>query len=245
MRYAMTGFLLRHWFHAISGNTSHAAHAAARLFHIDPEQIAVTYNGVEFGLLRPLRDPDDVHHELGLEAQAFVIGTAANLKPWKRIDRLLLAAKRMADERVRVLVIGDGVDRQRLEEVAARNGLESAVIFAGAKRHVADYLQVMDAFCLPSTGLESFGNAVVEAMGLGLPTVIFADGGGMLEHIDDGRNGFIVSTQSELERRLTELANDPDLRGRIGNAARDVRAQYAPERAAQAYRDLYEKALQA
>lgn len=245
MRYALTGFLLRHWFHAISGNTSHAACAAARLFRIDVERIAVTYNGVEFGLLQPVRHPDDVREELGLEAGAFVIGTAANLKPWKRIDRLLLAAKGVGDERVRVLVLGDGVDRQRLEEVATRNGLESMVIFAGAKRHVADYLQVMDAFCLPSTGLESFGNAVVEAMGLGLPTVILADGGGMLEHIDDGRNGFIAGSQSELEGRLSELARDSDLRRRVGKAAMDVRARYSPERAARAYRDLYERALRA
>ena len=47
---------------------------------------------------------------------------------------------------------------------------------------IADYVQVMDAFCLPSTGLESFGNAAVEAMALGVPTVVFADGGGLVEH---------------------------------------------------------------
>jgi glycosyltransferase involved in cell wall biosynthesis len=91
----------------------------------------------------------------------------------------------------------------------------------------------MDVFCLPSTGLESFGNAAVEAMAVGLPTVVFADGGGLVEHIDDGETGFVVSDQQELEDTLRRLLADVELRRRVGDRARGVvRRRYSLEHVA-------------
>jgi glycosyltransferase involved in cell wall biosynthesis len=211
---------------------------------MSPDAFRVTYNGIQFDLLKPRRDAAEIRNELHLDSESFVFGTAANLKPWKRIDRLLTAVENISARHVRVLIVGDGVDRSRLEAIVKERRLASRVVFAGAQSHVADYLQVMDAFCLPSTGLESFGNAVVEAMALALPVIIFADGGGMVEHIDDGRTGFIVAGQEGLEDRLCTLLDDPTLRSRIGTAAStSVRARYTPERAIRAYRDLYAAAL--
>ena len=88
---------------------------------------------------------------------------------------------------------------------------------------MASYLQVMDVFCLPSTALESFGNAAVEAMAAGLPTVVFADGGGLVEHIDDGQTGFVVADQKELEDTL-------------GVSSLTLNSVVAPERKARASR---------
>jgi glycosyltransferase involved in cell wall biosynthesis len=245
-RNALAGIFLRHAFHAYSGNTRHAADSAIRLFHLSPERVAVTYNGLHFDLLQPHRNADDLRRELRLDDDSFVVGTAANLKPWKRVDRLLTAVERLADPRVHGLVIGDGIDRRRLERIVVERGLEAQVTFAGMHENVADYLQVMDSFVLPSTGLESFGNALVEAMASGLPSIAFDDGGGMLEHIDDGRTGYIVASQEELELRLRELLEQPQLRGRMGGEAKaHVRGRYTPERSAQAYAELYDDALNA
>jgi glycosyltransferase involved in cell wall biosynthesis len=95
-------------------------------------------------------------------------------------------------------------------------------------------------------GLESFGNAAVEAMALDLPTIIFADGGGMVEHIDEGNTGFIVKDDDELSARIKTLMEDPGLRARMGaQASAAVRERYTPARAASAYRTLYTAALQA
>jgi glycosyltransferase involved in cell wall biosynthesis len=244
IRNAFAGALLRRGFHAYSGNTVHAADSAARLFKLPREKIVVTYNGLQFELLRPNRPAEEVVRELGLSGTSFVIGTAANLKPWKRVDRLVLAVKNLRNPRLHLLIVGGGVDRSRLERLVADSGVGTQVTFAGSQDHVADYLQVMDAFCLPSAGLESFGNALVEAMGLGLPAIVFRDGGGMVEHIDDGRTGFIVGSQAELEERLSQLLEDPALGNQIGVAAKEeVRARYTPELATAAYRLLYEVAF--
>jgi glycosyltransferase involved in cell wall biosynthesis len=243
-QYAFVGMLLRRSFQALSGNTVHATRCAADLFKLPAARFRVTQNGLDFDLLEPKRSEEDVRAELKLPPECFVVGTAANLKRWKRIDRLIAAVGSLDGRSMHLLVVGDGEDRRRLETLAARSGVADRVTFAGMREHVADFLQVMDAFCLPSTGLESFGNAAVEAMALGLPTIVFGDGGGLVEHIDPGETGFVVSKQAELEATISRLASDPEQGRRIGARGRAfVRANYTLERAASRYRDLYAEAL--
>jgi glycosyltransferase involved in cell wall biosynthesis len=244
LQYRLVGRFLRRSFHGLSGNTRHATRCAAELFHLDGSPVHVTYNGLEFDLLAPRRSAWEVRAALGLAGTDFVVGTTAKLKRWKRLDRLLTAVSRLRDPRLRLLVVGDGPDKDRLASIAGELGIERQVLFAGSQENVADFLQAMDAFCLPSMGLESFGNAAVEAMAFGLPTIVFADGGGMVEHIEQGRTGFIVRDDDELADRIRSLASDARLADRIGaSASATVRARYTPARAAHAYRDLYDGAL--
>lgn len=244
LQYAATGALLKRRFHGLSGNTAHAARCAGELFQMDASRFRVTYNGIDFGLLESVRDPVEVRAELGLWAQDFVLGTSANLRPWKRIDRLLRSLATLGRPELRLLIVGDGLDRPRLEALADSLGVAARTVFAGRQSNVGDYLQVMDAFCLPSMGLESFGNAAVEAMGLGVPTIVFADGGGTVEHIDDGRTGFVVADEPALEAILAGLLDDRENLGHaVGERGREaVRSKYTPVDAARRYEDLYTSA---
>jgi glycosyltransferase involved in cell wall biosynthesis len=240
---AYAGVLLRFSFHGFSGNTAHGARCAAKLFALPRERFKVTYNGLDFDLLLPHRSIDAVRAELALTPSQYVIGTAANLRPLKGIERLVTAVKSLADPNVRLLVVGDGIDRSRLQLITDQLGLRSQVIFAGRRSHVADYLQAMNAFCLPTMGMESFGNAAVEAMAMGIPTIVFADGGGMLEHVLPGETGFVVADQFELVETLRRLAANRDWGRRIGEQASQwVRNRYGLPKAAAAYRSLYEEA---
>jgi glycosyltransferase involved in cell wall biosynthesis len=244
LQYSVTGLLLRRRFHGFSGNTAHAARFAAELYRMDPDRFKVTYNGLEFDLLEPARQADAIRGELGLRSSDFVLGTAAHLKPWKRIDKLLLAAAELEDPDFRILIVGDGPELRRLQALADELRVTDSVIFAGTQLHVGDYLQVMDAFCLPSTSLESFGNAAVEAMAMGVPSIVFADGGGMLEHIENGVTGFVATDQADLERLLRRLIEDRELARRLGaSGKKSMRQRYTPEAAARRYRRLYVSAL--
>ena len=247
-RFRITGALLRSSFHAFSGNTAHGARCGAALLRIDPDRFEVTYNGIEFSLLEPARPAGDVRAELGLSTE-FVLGTAAILKDWKRTDRLVHALRELKERGtgpLRLIVVGDGPERSRLEELARDLGLVGDVLCTGLRDNVPDYLQVMDAFCLPSSGKESFGNAAIEAMATGVPTVVFADSPGLLEHIEDQRTGFVVGTQNELVEVLQRLRADSKLRSDVGHRGRvAVRERYTPARAARAYEQLYASALAA
>jgi glycosyltransferase involved in cell wall biosynthesis len=244
VRHMLIGHYLRRRFDGIAANTHHGAKAAARIYRLPIDRIQVVYNGFDFTLLAPRRPRDAVFAELGDERPGVVrIGTAAILRPLKRVDRLVKALAALCDLPVHCYVFGDGPSRAELEMLAFRRGLAERVTFTGHKTHVGDYLQLLDIFVLPSGPEESFGNAAVEAMALGVPTVVFADGGGLTEHIEDRVTGIVVAGQSDLEQRLRELVDDAHLRRRLAEAARDsVRRRYTVESMVAAYDAFYDAA---
>ena len=245
IRYGVAGPLLRTFFHGYSGNTRHAAAVAAHRYGLPPDRVSVTYNGLELELLAPRRARGDVRASLGIPESAFVVGSAAYLKEWKRIDWVLLACAEV-DVDATVLVVGDGPDRPRLEALARDLGISHRVVVTGVVDHPADYLAAMDAFALPSNGVESFGNAVVEAMALGVPSIVAADSPGVREHVRDEETGFVAAGPPQLSTILERLSGDDDLRRRIGErAAEYVQSTYTPARMAAAYRRLYGNAIAA
>lgn len=242
-RYKLAGFYFRRRFTRISANTRQAAAAASRLFGISPSLIDLTYNGLDFELLAPRRSKREVleAHNLSSHTGDFYVGTSANLRNWKRVDRLLLSVARLRDEKLTCFVIGDGPARAKLEGLARELGIENRVVFTGQRKHVGDYLQLLDVFVLPSGPQESFGNAAVEAMGMAVPAIVFADGGGLTEHVTDGSTGYVVETTEQLSNRLKMLAASPILRHKLGEAAREhVRGQYGLDSMIERYGALYD-----
>ncbi|MBS1912129.1 MAG: glycosyltransferase [Bacteroidetes bacterium] len=240
LRYKIAGRYLRDSFQALSGNTSQACDAASRLFRIPRDRFSITYNGIDFTLLDPARTRAEVLAELGDDGADVVrIGTCANLRRLKRIDLLIDAVARIGTY-VRCYVIGEGPARAELEEHARAMGVADRVIFTGTKQRMGDYLQVLDLFTLPSGPEESFGNAAVEAMGVGIPTIVFADGGGLREHVEHGVTGYVVRDAAGLASTIELLAADPALRERIGRAGRAaMRERYNPARMVERYNAMY------
>ncbi len=241
LRYKLSGWYLRRHFAGISGNTSQACDAASKLFGIERDRIRVTYNGIDFSLLDPVRSPREMLDLLKDERGDIIrVGTSANLRRLKRIDLLLDAIARLAHRPVHCYVLGDGPALAELQAQAARLGIADRVTFTGKVERMGDYLQLFDMFVLPSGPEESFGNSAVEAMGVGIPTIVFADGGGLLEHVDNGVTGYVVRDVPELAARLDMLAADPLLRRTIGDAARrEMLDRYSPERMVERYSRLY------
>lgn len=244
-RHSIVRPFLKRRFHAISANTRQSARAIAAMVGIDPSGVAVIYNGIDFSLLAPLRPPPDVELELrGISRDSLLIGTAANLQRWKRVDRLVRAVARLEDDAIRCVILGDGPARSELEDLARALGLTERVTFLGRKDHVGDYLQLLDVFVLPSGPEEGFGNAAVEAMGVGIPTVVFVDGGGLTEHVIDGETGRTVRSVDDLVRVVTELASDRVRRQELGTRGeRYVRSTYSLDAMFERYARLYDRVL--
>ena len=144
---------------------------------------------------------------------------------------------------IHCVILGDGPHKPELERLADSLGVADRVTFTGRREHVGDYLQAIDVFVLPSGPEEAFGNAAVEAMGVGLPVCVFADGGGLTEHVTDGETGYVVSDDQELVERVHSLVHDPELRARLGEAARAaVRSRYGLAATVGRYEHLYGQA---
>ena len=245
IRHKIGGFYLRNFFSGLSGNTEHACKSASILFQIPSNLWRVMYNGVDFSLLIPKHPKNEVIQELQLPVDgAVTIGTSAQLRDWKRIDLLLEACTNLPRNSYRLLIVGDGPARQKLQELTSSLGIDEFTTFTGMKEHVGDYLALMDIFVLPSEAGESFGNAAVEAMSFGIPAIVFQDGGGLLEHIQNGRNGYIVSSVDELAKRLHSLIINKSLRNQLGLNAREfVTNRYTLEKMISSYDMLYLSAI--
>jgi glycosyltransferase involved in cell wall biosynthesis len=240
--YKASGYFLRKAFAGISGNTRHAAQVASHLFRIPHKNIEVTYNGIDFSLLAPQCSSNEILTELGdLRTDVVRIGTTANIRDWKRIDYLIKAIAEIKTLPIHCYIIGDGPAREGLEKLRAELNVNDLITFTGRTKNVADYLQVLDIFVLPSSDSESFGNSAVEAMALGIPTIVMLDGGGLVEHINKkDKEGCIAESYSDLPIYLKKLCQSESLRLTIGqNGKKFVREKYTIEKMVKSYEKLY------
>ena len=163
-----------------------------------------------------------MRQSFGIPTGVPLIATVAVLRPPKGIDILVAAmpAIRAAVPDARLLIVGDGSERARLEEMAARPDLAGAVSFAGYRDDVADILREADLFVLP-TLWDALPTMVIEAMAASLP-VVASRVGGLPDMLRDGIEGALVEAgrPDALAAAIIPILRDPVLRAAMGKAAR-------------------------
>lgn len=136
------------------------------------------------------------------------------------------------------LVVAGGGDRARYRELAEGLGVGRRVRWLGVTADVQPIYELSDAFVLPSD-YETFSLVTFEAAASGLP-ILATPVSGVSELIEDGRNGFLISRDpGEIAERLEQLAGAPELRARLGAAARQSALEYSWARMVQGHHDLY------
>jgi N-acetyl-alpha-D-glucosaminyl L-malate synthase BshA len=190
---------------------------------------------------RPVPDMDRRLRAGGVD---HVVVHASNFRPVKRVGAVV-EIFRLIRERIaaRLVLIGDGPERDAVERRVVDSGLQQVVEFAGEQHDLVPWLSAADLFLLPSQQ-ESFGLAALEAMACEVP-VVASRVGGLPEIIDDGRTGYLREPDDidGMAARGIALLADAELRGRIGRAAAaHVRERFCAElivpQYEQCYRDL-------
>jgi glycosyltransferase involved in cell wall biosynthesis len=164
---------------------------------ISREKIDVIYNSIPLERFNPgTVERDAVRRELGIDSDSIVIGTAGKLNQGKGVFDLLSAVHRLMETypNVRLIFVGDGSERTRLEQETQRLSMHDKVIFPGVRDDMERMYAAMDVFILPSTCREAFGMVLIEAMAMSKP-VIATTMGGIPEIIDDEVNGVLVPPQ--------------------------------------------------
>lgn len=186
------------------------------------EQYVSVPSGVPTAALRarvPARE--GARARLGVAPDEFVIAALGRFVPVKGFDLLVAALPRVVEAApgTRLLLIGDGPERDALLAQAARLGVSGRVTVTGATGDVGAYLAAADVFAAPSRN-EGMGRALVEAMALGLP-VVGAAVGGIPAVVTDGVCGRLVPAGDveALAETLADLARDGALRAKLGAAA--------------------------
>jgi glycosyltransferase involved in cell wall biosynthesis len=123
-------------------------------------------------------------------------------------------------EQLHLLVVGDGHLRDQLHTQAADLGLKDRIHFIGARRDLGNILSAIDLFVMPSLW-EGLPLSMVLAMGAGLP-VVATRVAGIPEVVHDGDTGLLVppADPRALGAALVKLVHSPELRARMGSAAR-------------------------
>jgi glycosyltransferase involved in cell wall biosynthesis len=111
-----------------------------------------------------------VRSSFGVPDGTYVVGGVGRLEAGKRFDALIAALAPLLDPSHRLLLVGDGRERQRLRQLAHAAGVADRVIFAGERADIGALLSAMDLFVSPSDD-ETFGLAVLEALAAGLPVL--------------------------------------------------------------------------
>lgn len=158
-------------------------------------------------------------------ARGFVIGYVGRLVPEKGVDLLLKAVAEMKGS-WRLVILGEGPEQDRLEELARRLGLNDRVIFEGwfSSLRMPAFYRELDALVLPSRSrpnwVEQFGRVLIEAMACGVP-VIGSDCGEIPQVVRNGGLIFPEDDARALRERLERLMRDADLWADISRRGRE------------------------
>lgn len=175
------------------------------------------------------------------------IVAAGSLNPLKGYHDLLSALGILArqGQTLELALAGDGPERHRLEELAARLNIKSCVSFLGEIENVQELMASGDMVVHPSYS-EGLSNSVLEGMAAGLP-VVSTNVGATPEYIEDYKTGFLVPPAQPqlLAERIHLLASRPDLRDRLGRAALSrVRERCGAAQVTQQYENVYNTLLE-
>jgi glycosyltransferase involved in cell wall biosynthesis len=187
--------------------------------------IEVVYNG--FDPKNYQSDESEINklqQELGLQGK-FVVGHFSRLAPWKG-QHILIDALAKCPQDVAAILVGDALFGEQdyvkqLHQQVADMGLENRVKFLGFRSDIPQLMAACDLVAHTSTSPEPFGRVIVEAMLCGKP-IVAAKAGGVMELVEHGLNGFLVTPgkPQELAQVITTCLQETEITATIANNAR-------------------------
>jgi glycosyltransferase involved in cell wall biosynthesis len=208
----------------------------------------VIYPGIDTRVYRPILDASVLKEHYCPEGGSLVL-TVSRLYPAKKIDVLIRAVRRLKDrgERVKLLIIGEGPERERLQKLVHKLELPREVIIEGSvpDEEMPRYFSAADAFAFAAVD-EPWGLVVLEAMACGLPVVVPSTGGPN-ESVQEGVTGLQVDGREpkEYAEKLETILRNRTLAGRIGKAARSrVQREFDLKRTIDSLEAFYLKTLE-
>jgi len=232
-------------------STSHAMAKVTKELCPELQEICITPFGVDTETFCPA--------DSGGGESTITIGTVKTLNRKYGVDILIRAFAEMREsvswgdsalaDRLRLLIVGEGADRDDLVQLADSTGIGDVAQFAGSVPYskVPEYLNKIDIYAAFSRlDSESFGVAIIEASSCGVP-VIVSDVDGPSEVVINGETGFIVQRENveESAAALEKLVRDKGLRQQFGSGGRvHVQTLYDWEKSLDIMENVYERATQ-
>ena len=217
--------------------TADRLHISAR------ESVQTFYYGVDFTPFADAFDRDEIRKSLGFDSSNSVIGFTGRFSRQKGLT-ILLEAFQIVHVRfpnIRLLLVGDGEFRSKLEDDARRRGIADAVVITGFRSDISRLLAAMDIFVMTSLW-EGLSRSLAEAMYARLP-IIATNVGGTSDVIQNGETGWLIkvnSVDATVDALLDALAN-PDRACRMADRGYQwARKEFDPPKMQERISRLYE-----
>lgn len=200
---------------------------------IPASQITVVNNGVDIRRFTPAQT---VHNDEKI--RIISVGTLYWIKNQLMTLRAISALHDMGYN-VELTLLGDGEDREKIQNAIKASKAESYIFAPGSKKNVEDYLRQADIY-VSASKTEGLPLSILEAMACGLP-VVATDAGGTKDIIQDGVNGFLIGidNEEELKNSLRRLVDDKALRMQYSRGSRNIAESWNSESCTLGYEALY------
>ncbi len=212
-----------------------------RLFDIDKE-IFVVPNFIK--VEKQGNTYTECQRDLMAQPEERIITHISNLRPVKRIvDVIEIFCRIQKEMPAKLLMVGEGPEKEMAEEMCIAKGIEDKVLFLGNSNEIDKILCFSDLFLLPSEK-ESFGLAALEAMACGVP-VISSNAGGLPEVNVQGVSGFLsaVGAVDEMSDNAIAILKDSETLAKYKNQAKEEALKFDTKNIVPLYEAVYENAL--
>lgn len=204
-------------------------------------------NAVDINRFKPSKNMD-MRHFNKINDDDVLILFIGHLETFKGIFELLDAFREINSkhENVKLMIIGEGHDEQKVRDTVSNFNLNDYIIFTGkiSPETIQNYYQMADIFTLPSY-TEGLPLVVIEAMACGLPVVV-STAGGIPELVKEGVNGFLVKPKDKvvLRKKLEILVDNRELRDNMGlNALETVDDEFNIDKKVEMLKKIYQELI--
>ncbi len=190
-------------------------------YGIEREKIVIIYNPVDINRIYALSE-EEVSHTW-FNDNIPVIISVGRLSKEKGIEYLLRAIAIVKETiSARLLIVGDGEEKNYLKDISSKLGIDRDVYFAGFKKNPYKFMKRSTVFVLPSL-CEGFPNALIEAMTCGVPVISTIYNPSTSEIIKNEKDGLLVPVKDEkaIADAILRLLNDEELRVTLSKGARE------------------------
>lgn len=184
--------------------------------------------------------------DLGFSKKDFVLIFVGRLAEEKNVEFLLSVVKKLYKNysHLKLLVVGDGPDKEKYEKISKDNGTDKNVIFTGKVpwEDIPIYYQISNGFITASTS-ETQGLTVIEAMAASLPALCINDESFNSTVIND-LNGFIFNDEEECIKVIIKLLENKELQKELAIGAKSSAEMHSSKYFAEKVLDVYNKAIE-
>jgi len=233
-KYQMLRKFMRRYIHQYIGLSSEAVDYLKNTIFVSQERIHHICNGVDIKRFSPASDSPSESELLMssfpkdfLSEDSLVFGTVGRLAEVKNqtflLDSFIKLVESHSDQssKLRLVIIGDGILKQPMQERAEQAGVSNQVWFAGNRSDISMLMKGMDVFVLPSLA-EGISNTILEASASGLAVIATHVGGNpeLIEPSLQASHLVEVNDVSALEKALSQYVVDPELVAKNGKLVR-------------------------